>query len=343
MQRFMAVCVSLVTIAGAAAVFADDAGPAKDVPELQALQHYHGTWDVAVTDNEFSTGESTARWILGGRFLEQAGVMHSKDGKEIGVTTLFTFDTNKKTYRSWMFFSTGSVSQAEMTWDAKSKTMTSLTRPNADGVRSTVTADFSEASQERWKFVFTDRDGKAAGEMRGVNTLRKDAATTPKPAATAKDFSNRTAELKVLDRFLGTWRTEYRMPKAEWTPEEKRGSAELVYTRELDGQFIRERGTDSDKTTTMITTMLLTFDADKQNYRGWWFDSLGNTNESTGRWDEASRTLFWTRIEPNDFNNTSQHSFPDSGKFDWKVLVQDKQGVAMFRMEGTSLRVPTKK
>lgn len=340
MRRLMAVCWSLAIILGLSPVNAEDTGPARDVPELQALQHYHGTWDVAVTDNEFSTGESTARWILGGRFLEQAGVMHSRDGKEIGVTTLFTFDTNKKTYRSWTFFSTGSVSQAEMTWDAKSKTMTSVTRPNADGVRSTVTADFSEAGKERWKFVFTDRDGKTAGEMRGVNTLRKDVPTTPKPAATTKDFSDRTAELKVLDRFLGTWTTEYRMPKSEWTPEEKRGSAELVYTRELDGQFIRERGTHSDQTT---ATLLLTFDADKQNYRGWWFNSLGQTNESTGRWDEKSSTLFWTGVEPNEFKGTSQHQFVGSDKFDWKVLVQDQQGVAMFRMEGASLRVPTKK
>ena len=334
MRRLMTVCWSLAIILGLSPVNAEDTGPAKDVPELQALQHYHGTWDVAVTGNEFSKGESTARWILDGRFLEQAGVMHSKDGKEIGVATLFTFDTTKKTYRSWMFFSTGSVSQAEMTWDAKSKTMTSLTRPNADGVRSTVTADFSEAGKERWKFIFADRDGNAAGEMSGVNTLRKEAVATTKPTV-VKEASDRSVELKVLDRFLGTWRTEYRMPKAEWTPEEKRGSAELVYTRELGGQFIRERGTHSDQTT---ATLLLTFDAKKKNYRGWWFNSQGNTSESTGRWDEKSNTLFWTGVEPNEFNGTSQHQFSD-GKYDWKVLVQDKQGIAMFRMEGTSLRV----
>ncbi len=200
MKRLWAVCWVLAAIVGQAAAIADGNEPAKDVPELQVLQHYLGTWDVEVTtkSSDFTKGESTARWILGGRFREQTGFMLSNDGtNRAEVTTLFTFDTNKQTYRSWMFVSNGSVSQAEMTWDAKSKTMTSVSRPTADGVRSTVTADFSEPGKERWKFDFTDRDGKPVGKLSGVNTLRNGAAPTTKPAA-VKDFSDRSAELNVL-------------------------------------------------------------------------------------------------------------------------------------------------
>lgn len=327
----MAVCVPIM-------VSADEPGPAKDVPELKVLQNYVGTWDVKVAGDEVANGENTARWILGGRFLEQSGFIVFENGtNRVEVTTLYTYDTTKKAYRSWSFLSTGNTSQADMTWDARTKTMTSVTRPNADGVRSTITADFSEPGKERWKFVFTDRDGKAVGEMSGVNTVRKVSDLQPESARVAKeDPGSRSAELRILDQFLGTWRTEYRQGKAEWTPEEKTGSADLVCTRDLAGQVIRERGTYSDQTT---STWLLTYDAEQRKYRSWFFNSLGMTSESSGRWDPAMKTLFWTTVEPTEFKTTSQHGFPNSGKCDWQVLIQDTQGTTMFRMEGTSLRL----
>jgi hypothetical protein len=86
----------LLAVTGSMVVRADDSGPAKDVPELQVLQHYAGTWDVELTDNASVKREATAEWILGGRFLEQAGVMHSQDGKDVWHTALFTFDTEKR-------------------------------------------------------------------------------------------------------------------------------------------------------------------------------------------------------------------------------------------------------
>ncbi|MBC7817403.1 MAG: hypothetical protein IAG10_10980, partial [Planctomycetaceae bacterium] len=154
MRRFLPVLVFLLAPGVPTVISADDTGPVKDVPELQILQNYVGAWDVEVTGNEFTKGEDTAHWILGGRFLEQSGFIVSDNGtNRLEITTLFTFDTTKKTYRSWSFLSTGATSQADMTWDAKTKTMTSVTQPNANGVRSTITADFSETGKEHWKFV----------------------------------------------------------------------------------------------------------------------------------------------------------------------------------------------
>lgn len=337
MSRILPMLVFLMVVGVPILVCADEAGPAKDVPELQALQNYVGTWDVKIPGNEFSSGVDTAHWILGGRFLEQSGFIVSENGtNRVEITTLYTFDTAKKSYRSWSFLSAGATSQADMTWDARTKTMTSVTRPNSDGVRSTITADFSETGKERWKFVFTDRSGKAVGEMSGVNTLRKASELEAESALVAKELGDRSAELKILDQFLGTWRTEYRQAKAEWTPEEKNGSADLVCTQELAGQVIRDRSTHSDQTT---STWLLNYDAEQRKYRSWWFNSLGMTSESSGRWDESTKTLSWTTVEPTEFKTTIQHRFPDSGKCDWKVLVQDTQGVTMFSMEGTSVRV----
>jgi hypothetical protein len=332
MPRFVVLFACLLAVTGSTIVRAEDAGPVKDVPELQVLQHYAGTWDV-VMDNAAGKNEVTAKWILGGRFLEQSGVMHSPDGPDIWVTTLFTFDTQAGKYRSWTFVSNGSTNQAEMTWDANAKTMTSVTQPDDNGVRAKVTADFSTAGKERWKFLYTDRDGQQVGEMAGVNTLRKEGPTKVTRERAAKE-PDRSVELKQLDQFLGTWKTDYRLPKAEWTPEEKSGSATMVFTRELGGQMVRERTKHADGTE---NTFLMLFDANQKRYRAWWFSSIGLFNDSTGSWDEAAKAFTWKLSDSNGLAHTAQHRFVGD-KLDWTVLVENPQKVAMFRMEGTSSR-----
>lgn len=337
-RRFSIVCFAcLLAVTGLIGARADDAGPAKDVPELQVLQHYAGTWDV-VLDNVAGKNEVTAKWILGGRFLEQSGVMHSPDGPDIWVTTLFTFDTPAGKYRSWTFVSNGSTNQAEMTWDANAKTMTSVTQPDANGVRAKVTADFSTAGKERWKFLYTDRDGQQVGEMAGENTRRNDGPSKPAGTRVAKE-PERSAELKQLDRFLGTWKTEYRLPRAEWNPEEKSGSATMVFSRELGGQMVRERTKHADGTE---NTFLMLFDADKKQYRAWWFSSAaeftGQPNNSTGQWEDTARAFTWKLTDANGLTSTAQHRFVGE-KLDWTVLVENSQKVALFRMEGTSTQV----
>ena len=334
MKRPLAICWVLAAIVGQTAAMAAENEPAKDVPELLALQNYAGTWDVVLTQDASQKGEATAKWILGGRFLEQAGVMHSPDGPDVWLTTLFTFDTEKRKYRGWTFISNGVANQFEMTWDAKSKTMTSVTQPDANGVRAKVTADFSTVGKERWKFIYTDRDGQQVGEMAGENTLRKDGPSKPTSTRAAKE-PERSAELKQLDRFLGTWKTEYRSPKAEWTPEEKSGSATMVFTRELGGQMVRERTKHADGTE---NTFLMLFDADKKQHRAWWFSSMGLFNDSTGSWDEAAKAFTWKLSDSNGLTHTAQHRFVGD-QLDWTVLVENPQKVAMFRMEGTSSRI----
>jgi hypothetical protein len=139
---------------------------------------------------------------------------------------------------------------------------------------------------------------------------------------------------KVLDKFLGTWRTTYKLPKAEWTPEPKEGSGTLTFTRMLGGQFLHEKGEHSDKTSNIT---LFTFDAERKTYRTWWFSSTGQTAESTGEWDEATRTFTWTSVG-SAFPSMAQHRFTSEGTFDWQVIIRDSKDNVVFRMEGKAIR-----
>jgi len=144
-------------------------------------------------------------------------------------------------------------------------------------------------------------------------------------------------EQKVLDRFLGSWRTTYKLPKAEWTLEEKTGAADLTFSRTLGGQFVQERGEHADKTTHLV---MYTYDAQQKSYRSWYFSSTGQTAESTGTWDADAKTMTWTSVggAGQDFTTTARHRFVNDDTFEWDVVVKDTKGKVLFRMEGKALR-----
>ena len=144
-----------------------------------------------------------------------------------------------------------------------------------------------------------------------------------------------TSEQKVLDKWLGSWRTSYKLPKAVWTPEEKSGTAEMTTSRVLGGQFVQEKSEHSDKTSSML---MLTYDTQKKCYRGWWFNSSGQTAEHTGKWDADAKTMTWTSVGEGAFTTTVKHRFVDDDNTDWDVAVKDDKGKMLFRMEGKSVR-----
>ena len=183
MNRLVAFFVSTcVAFASATAADAPHQGPSKDVPELQVLNHWVGKWDDDMTvkpnaglpKGMRAKGVVTAEWVLNGRFVQQTATLEPGDSAPaMKVTTLMTYDPQKKVYRSWMFFSTGAVSESEGRWDEKSRTMTSTSRDAESGGTATIKATFAEDGTESWSILEKDRDGKVVSETTGKNTPRK--------------------------------------------------------------------------------------------------------------------------------------------------------------------------
>ena len=151
-----------------------DEGPAKDVPELQALSNYVGICDVTITykDSPFVKGEATTKWILDGRFVQQTGLLTSSDGATvIKVTTLMTFDQEQKAYRTWSFFSKGTTTESSGKWDAKNRTMTSIGR--GKGTTTTTIAKFAENGNEEWSITTKNQNNDEVAKISGINTRRK--------------------------------------------------------------------------------------------------------------------------------------------------------------------------
>jgi hypothetical protein len=180
MIRALVIC-SVSAFLGFQAINADDKktgdeGPSSKVPELKVLDHYAGEWTVEFANKDISLGgtKSTARWVLGGRFLEQTGDVIDKNGETaLKLKTLMTFDAKRNTFRSWIFTSDGSVMENDCVWDEKAKTMTSISKKIEGEGFTTTTADFSEPDVENWKIAITDAAGKVTAEIVGKNTRQK--------------------------------------------------------------------------------------------------------------------------------------------------------------------------
>jgi hypothetical protein len=165
----LAMCAcSTVTIA-------EDKKVSQDVPELQVLSNFIGTWDVVATANEApaAEGQQTTKWILDGRFVQTTGSVTTADGSnDFKLTALITYDQMTKTYRWWSFMSNGHTEESEGTWDAKTRTMTRITRYG--DFTQTTKSNFAKPGIEKWTMINMDQNKKVVSEMRGTNTRRNE-------------------------------------------------------------------------------------------------------------------------------------------------------------------------
>lgn len=144
-----------------------------DVPELKVLRHYVGEWDVKISEHEELNAVVKAKWILDGRFVQQTSTIKDASGDVVMVlTTLMTYDTGKKTYRSWSFTSAGTTSEGVASWDEESKTMTTRGEED-DGGSTTITATFAKDGEEHWSIATENVSGGAASVITGVNARRE--------------------------------------------------------------------------------------------------------------------------------------------------------------------------
>jgi hypothetical protein len=143
-------------------------------PELDALKLYAGKWDVAVTDNASVKGEASGQWILEGRFLQQSWSLETgtPDTPKLSGTTMMTYDSTKRVYKAWHYFSSGSFAEADGTWDEASRTFTWTGRDAAKGTTVVTKASF-EGDIEKWSIITTKSSGEQVSSFGGTNTLRK--------------------------------------------------------------------------------------------------------------------------------------------------------------------------
>lgn len=146
-------------------------------PEVKALERLLGTWDheqiVKVPEKPHSTNfVAKGELVLGGRFVQEMG--NFDDQGKPTFTGMYTYDSNRKTYRYWFFLSSGFYWDATGTWDESSQTFTFKGRLGAgDTETTTATMRFSDEATFVYSLVTTDPGGKISYHMEGKAVRQK--------------------------------------------------------------------------------------------------------------------------------------------------------------------------
>ena len=305
--------------------------PAERSAEMKVLDRHQGNWRGATTvhkakwtPKEIRGTSTTSRVpVLGGRFnLDRTEASDGASG-----LTLATYDVQRKSYRMWWFSSTGQSTEWKGQWDAKTKTMT-LHSKNDDGVTAVSKVRHPDDKTAKWTVVARNRSGEIGFSMEGTNTRVKQ--LPKRKAAPASKPAVRSAEQKVLDVFVGDWKTTAAAPKAVSL------TGRSSITRILQGRFIQESNRTSDGATYL---RLVTYDVQRKCYRMWYFDSRGGMGESKGEFDAKTRTLTMVSDPDNGLTNTAKVRVVDNDTFEWSSVVRDREGKTVFQVKGKHTRV----
>ena len=159
-------------------IYADVRGQESNTPppEMKALEKLVGTWDhehtVKVPKETRSTNlVAKGELVLGGRFLqEQAG---SDDKGKPTSTGMYTYDSNRKTYRYWFFHSSGGYWDSTGTWDESSQTFTFKGRVGAGDATMAATRRFLDETTFVSSLIVRDAGGEISYHQEGKGVRQK--------------------------------------------------------------------------------------------------------------------------------------------------------------------------
>jgi hypothetical protein len=125
------------------------------------------------------------------------------------------------------------------------------------------------------------------------------------------DKDDRPAELKVLERYVGTWAHEATLLPTKSSPKKTTRRAIEQTEWMLSDSFLISRAvneTDGLKSLSFFTVNR----NDRTTYPFWYFGSSGGIGHLKGKWDEASKTMTFSSPNlPPDWKGAVTHKFSD--------------------------------
>ena len=155
-----------------------------------------------------------------------------------------------------------------------------------------------------------------------------------KPASAQSQDWPRPAR-QVLERFVGTWKTEVRIHYADPPARDFKASGKAEGREILDGRYVEFRSRTLDGRNSDL--QIMTYDPKSASYRQWVFDADGYHHEATGHWDAASSTLTWKGEKGDALFSITDH-WTSANRLEWR-LVREVNGRRVQTVEGVVTRV----
>lgn len=157
--------------------------------------------------------------------------------------------------------------------------------------------------------------------------------------ARAQDSGQKMSpELKVLNRFVGEWGETVVQKPSAWTPKQTTITATGTRKWILNGRMIENKGVWSPSKNEFLH--LMTYDAEKGEYRQFYFDkdNLVSRDEVRGKWDEKTKTMTFKGEMANGVQSVVIDRFVDDDTFTWTLVATDRTGQIVLDMEGKCVR-----
>jgi hypothetical protein len=153
--------------------------------------------------------------------------------------------------------------------------------------------------------------------------------------ATGDDGPPMPPELKVLEKFVGTWDCEIVTKPAVWTPKEERQRAVEVNEMALDGWFLHGCSKTQDGKT--LAVLMNTYDPAKKEYRTWRFVGKG-CEELIGQWDESTSTMTITTDHGYGITTKAAFHVIDQDHREYRIAAKDGDGKVYLDIQATVTR-----
>ncbi len=162
------------------------------------------------------------------------------------------------------------------------------------------------------------------------------------PHGAAQEPPAKPPELKVLERWVGTWTSEVTSKPALWDREGSQWKGGSTERLALNGRFLHTTVKSKSKQGTSEFIGLRTYDQERKTFRTWSFwvtDKSSGTVEFSGQWDEDTKAMSDKSVDPDSGTTaTSKTTFTDKDRFEFTHVVKDKGGQVLLDRHGTVRR-----
>ncbi len=153
-------------------------------------------------------------------------------------------------------------------------------------------------------------------------------------SATAQE---KTPDAKVLDQWVGNWKTEFVNRVSEWNPKEVKSTGAITCKWILNGKFVEEAGASTAPG--VEHRVLWWYDPEQKLYRLAFYSSEGTTITATGTWDEKTKTLTSKSDGMPGMTAVSTNRFLSPDLYEWTYVIRDAGGKSYLDMKGRHTRM----
>ena len=141
----------------------------------------------------------------------------------------------------------------------------------------------------------------------------------------------------VLAKWEGKWQNSAVFEASAWIPKrvEKRGITESNLI--LSNNYLEIMVYNGNS----VSKHIIRYDQMSRQFNLWQFKNDGSNSFWTGKWNDKEQTMSWNFIDFSNAGISGQiiEIFKSNGKIKTKVFMEDKNGTALLKVNGTKVKL----